>query len=205
MHYPELAATGCCGRSRVTTSWVGASGVPRQLAVYEHIDGSRTSLSIRYFSAALILFGAKHTFWRYPLRALFATRSKHLKPARTPSSTPDPNHARSTTNPSNSLFYLVKLGTRGVLFALILLYQNERPSGASDGNRTRVICLEGRGFTIKLHSRITISDPLILASPPSFSKASPREMMLIGADSSNTASSFKIDEGHSATGYSAGW
>lgn len=93
-----------------------------------HIDGSRTSLSIRYFSAALILFGARHTFWRYPLRALFATRSKHPKPARTPASTPDPNHARSTTNPSNSLFYLVKLGTQGALFALTLLYQNERPS-----------------------------------------------------------------------------
>ena len=66
-----------------------------------------------YFSAALILFGASHTFWHYPLRALFATRPKHPKPAQTPASTPDPNHARSTTNPSNSLFYLVKLGTEG--------------------------------------------------------------------------------------------
>ena len=66
-----------------------------------------------YLSAALILFGASHTFWHYPLRALFATRPKHPKPARTPASTPDPHHARSTTNPSNSLFYLVKLGTEG--------------------------------------------------------------------------------------------
>lgn len=66
-----------------------------------------------YLSAALILFGGTHTFWRYPLRALFATRPKHPKPARTPASTPDPHHARSTTNPSNSLFYLVKLGTEG--------------------------------------------------------------------------------------------
>lgn len=99
------------------------------LTFFEHADGSRTSLSIRHLSAALILFGARHTFWRYPLRALFATRSKHLKPARTPTSTPDPNHARSTTNPSNSLFYLVKLGIRGVLFALTLLY----PKLSADG------------------------------------------------------------------------
>lgn len=33
------------------------------------------------------------------------------------------------------------------------VYHFRRHSGASDGNRTRVICLEGRGFTIKLHSR----------------------------------------------------
>ena len=88
-------------------------GKERVSRVYEHADGSRTSLSIRHLSAALILFGASHTFWRYPLRALFATRPKHPKPARTPASTPDPHHARSTTNPSNSLFYLVKLGTEG--------------------------------------------------------------------------------------------
>ena len=32
-------------------------------------------------------------------------------------------------------------------------YHFRRPSGASDGNRTRTICLEGRGSTIELHSR----------------------------------------------------
>lgn len=104
-------------------------GKERVSRVYEHADGSRTSLSIRHLSAALILFGASHTFWRYPLRALFATRPKHPKPARTPASTPDPHHARSTTNPSNSLFYQVKLGTRGVRAVFTLLY----PKLSADG------------------------------------------------------------------------
>lgn len=75
------------------------------LTFFEYADGSRTSLSIRHLSAALILFGASHTFRRYPLRTLFAIRSKHPKPARTPASTPAPDHTRGATNPSNSLFY----------------------------------------------------------------------------------------------------
>ena len=111
-------------------------GKERVSRVYEHADGSRTSLSIRHLSAALILFGASHTFWRYPLRALFATRPKHPKPARTPASTPDPHHARSTTNPSNSLFYQVKLGTRGVRAVFTLLYPKLSADGGAKGIRT---------------------------------------------------------------------
>ena len=33
------------------------------------------------------------------------------------------------------------------------LNRRRRGNGASDGNRTRVACLEGRGSTIELHSR----------------------------------------------------
>ena len=36
-------------------------------------------------------------------------------------------------------------------------------SGADDGNRTRVICLEGRGSTIELHPRTPEGDTKILA------------------------------------------
>ena len=36
-------------------------------------------------------------------------------------------------------------------------------AGADDGNRTRVICLEGRGSTIELHPRTPGGDTKILA------------------------------------------
>ena len=38
-----------------------------------------------------------------------------------------------------------------------------RGVGADDGNRTRVICLEGRGSTIELHPRTPEGDTKILA------------------------------------------
>ena len=38
-----------------------------------------------------------------------------------------------------------------------------RNAGADDGNRTRVICLEGRGSTIELHPRTPEGDTKILA------------------------------------------
>ena len=41
---------------------------------------------------------------------------------------------RSTANPSSSLFYWVKLGTRGVLFALTLLYLKSSTNGGGAGN-----------------------------------------------------------------------
>ena len=43
------------------------------------------------------------------------------------------------------------------------LYPGERINGADDGNRTRVICLEGRGSTIELHPRTPEGDTKILA------------------------------------------
>ena len=36
-------------------------------------------------------------------------------------------------------------------------------AGADDGNRTRVICLEGRGSTIELHPRALEGDTKIVA------------------------------------------